>query len=205
MSEKRGENLVGPYEFPQEKVWTNDWSIWISPEISMDQWCSKFSESFSLDSYWSIKCSSLENWPQEISRIILDKVHEPWTNILFHRETLAAYQHKNAPEKLQLGKSKWGLSKWGLKVLVHNCPRLPTIVIILRRKFPLEKGTRMPQMCTIADDCAQIADSGLTHPFESPHLDFPYKFDTQNGWKNAKNLKNNPKRVRKCLSPFRAA
>ena len=29
------------------------------------------------------------------------------------------------------GKSKWGLSKWGLKVLVHNCPRLPTIVVIL--------------------------------------------------------------------------
>ena len=28
------------------------------------------------------------------------------------------------------GKSKWGLSKWGLKVLVHNCPRLPTIVIL---------------------------------------------------------------------------
>ena len=26
---------------------------------------------------------------------------------------------------------KWGLSKWGLKVLVHNCPRLPTIVVIL--------------------------------------------------------------------------
>ena len=29
------------------------------------------------------------------------------------------------------GKSKWGLSKWGLKVLVHNCPRLPAIVVIL--------------------------------------------------------------------------
>ena len=29
------------------------------------------------------------------------------------------------------GKSKWGLSKWGLKVLVHNCPQLPTIVVIL--------------------------------------------------------------------------
>ena len=50
---------IGPYEFPQEKVWTNDWSIWISPEISMDQWRSKFSESFSLDRYWSIECSSL--------------------------------------------------------------------------------------------------------------------------------------------------
>ena len=27
--------------------------------------------------------------------------------------------------------SKRGLSKWGLKVLVHNCPRLPAIVVIL--------------------------------------------------------------------------
>ena len=28
-------------------------------EICMDQWRSKFSESFSLDRYWSIECSSL--------------------------------------------------------------------------------------------------------------------------------------------------
>ena len=43
-----------------------------------------------------------------------------------------------------LGKSKWGLCKWGLKVLVHNCPQLPTIVVILRgrRKFPLERGPK---------------------------------------------------------------
>ena len=47
---------IGPYKFPQEKVWTNDWSIWISPEIRMDQWPSKFSESFSLDQHWSIEC-----------------------------------------------------------------------------------------------------------------------------------------------------
>ena len=51
---------IGPYEFPQEKVWTNDWSIWISPGKGMDQWPSKFSESFGLDRYWSIECSSLE-------------------------------------------------------------------------------------------------------------------------------------------------
>ena len=50
---------IGPYEFPQEKVRTNAWSIWISPEIGMDQWPSKFSESFSLDRYWSIECSCL--------------------------------------------------------------------------------------------------------------------------------------------------
>ena len=73
------------------------------------------------------------------------------------------------------GKSKWGLSKWGLKVLVHNCPRLPTIVVILRRKFPLERGPKRPQKCTIVDDCARIAESGLKPPFESPHLDFPEK------------------------------
>ena len=71
------------------------------------------------------------------------------------------------------GKSKWGLSKWGLKVLVHNCPRLPTIVVILRRKFSSERGPKRPQKCTIVDDCAQIAESGLKPPFESPHLDFP--------------------------------
>ena len=56
---RRTFRTIGPYEFPQEKVWTNDWSIWISPEIRMDQWRSKFSKSFSLDRYWSIECSSL--------------------------------------------------------------------------------------------------------------------------------------------------
>ena len=76
------------------------------------------------------------------------------------------------------GKSKWGLlSKWGLQVqvLVHNCPRLPTIVVILRRKFPLERGPKGPQKCTIVDECAQIAESGLKPLFESPHFDFPEK------------------------------
>ena len=68
------------------------------------------------------------------------------------------------------GKSKWGLCKWGLKVLIHNCPRLPKIVDSLRRKFPLRKATNL---CTIAHDCAQIAESGLKPPFESPNLDFP--------------------------------
>ena len=71
------------------------------------------------------------------------------------------------------GKSKWGLSKWGLNVLVRNGPQLPTIVVILRRKFPLERGPKRPQKCTSVDDCAQIAESGLKPPFESPHLDFP--------------------------------
>ena len=66
-----------------------------------------------------------------------------------------------------------GKSKWGLKVLVHNCPRLPTIVVILQQKFPLERGPKGPQKCTIVDDCVQIAESGLKPSFESPHLDFP--------------------------------
>ena len=39
-----------------------------------------------------------------------------------------------------------------LKVLVHNCPRLPTIVVILQRKFPLERGPKRPQKCTIVDN-----------------------------------------------------
>ena len=43
------------------------------------------------------------------------------------------------------GKSTWGLSKWGLKVLVHNCPRLPSIVVILWRKFLLERGLKNPE------------------------------------------------------------
>ena len=63
------------------------------------------------------------------------------------------------------GKSKGGLSKWGLKVPVHNCPRLPAIVVILRPKFPLERGPKGPQKCTIVDDCAKITDSGLKPPF----------------------------------------
>ena len=69
-----------------------------------------------------------------------------------------------------MGKSKWGLSKQGLKVLVHNCPRLPTVVVILRRKFSLERGPKWPQKYTIVDGCAQIAESGLKPPFESPIL-----------------------------------
>ena len=61
----------------------------------------------------------------------------------------------------------------GRKALVHNCPRLPTIVVILWRKFPLERGPKRPQKCTIMDDCARMAGCGRRPPFESPHLDFP--------------------------------
>ena len=44
---------------------------------------------------------------------------------------------------------------------------------MLLRKFPLERGPTRPQKSTIVEDCAQIAESDLTPPFESPHLDFP--------------------------------
>ena len=46
-------------------------------------------------------------------------------------------------------KSNWRLSKWGLKVLVHNCPRLTTIVDVLWRKLPLkgaQKGHKSAQL-----------------------------------------------------------
>ena len=65
----------------------------------------------------------------------------------------------------------WGLSRWGLKVLVHKCPRLPTIVVILRRKFPLERGPNGPQKCTIVGECAQIEVSDLKPPIREPPLD----------------------------------
>ena len=70
---RRTFRTIGPYEFPQEKVWTNDWSIWISPEIRMDQWRSKFSESFSLDRYWSIECSSLKHFLKVIWKIAFQR------------------------------------------------------------------------------------------------------------------------------------
>ena len=41
------------------KNFQDHWSIGISPGKGMDQWPSKFSESFGLDRYWSIECSSL--------------------------------------------------------------------------------------------------------------------------------------------------
>ena len=63
-------------------------------------------------------------------------------------------------------KSKWGLSKRGLKVLVHDCLRLSPFC-------DESRGPKRPQKCTIVDDCARTAESGLKPPFESPHLDFP--------------------------------
>ena len=66
-----------------------------------------------------------------------------------------------------------GLANGGLRYLCtigHDCLRLSSFC---DEKFPLERGPKRPQKCTIVDDCAQIAESGLKPPFESPHLDFP--------------------------------
>ena len=48
-----------------------------------------------------------------------------------------------------------------------TCPQLSTIAYDCRL-FPLESAPKTPQKCTIVDDCAQIAESGLKPPFESP-------------------------------------
>ena len=65
------------------------------------------------------------------------------------------------------GKFKWG--NGGLRyssTIVHDCLNLSSFC---------EKNSlyERPRKCTIAYDCAQIAESGLKPPFESPHLDFP--------------------------------
>ena len=95
-----------------------------------------------------------------------------------HRHSLEIFHRRLVSQgilavlgKSKRGLSKRGLNKRGLNVLVHDCQRLPTIVVILRRKVPLERGPQKPQKWTIVDDCAQIAESGLKPPFESPHLD----------------------------------
>ena len=66
-----------------------------------------------------------------------------------------------------------GLTNGGLRYLstiVHDCLQLSSFC---DESSALERGPKRPQNCTIVDDCAQIADSGLKPPFESPHLDFP--------------------------------
>ena len=67
-----------------------------------------------------------------------------------------------------------GALKWRLKVVVHNCTRLPTIVVILCDENSLykraQKTTRVLQLQTIVPELQRVA---LSPPFESPHLDFP--------------------------------
>ena len=71
-------------------------------------------------------------------------------------------------ENLNGGLANGGLSH--LSTIVHDCQRLSSFC---DESFPYERGPKRPQKCTIVDDCAQIAESGLKPPFESPHLDFP--------------------------------
>ena len=86
---------------------------------------------------------------------------------------IAVADYQRRQEITAISRESLGLSKWGLEVLVHNCPRLPKIAVILRRKFPLERGgPQGPQKRTIVDDCVQIAQSGPKPPFESPQFDF---------------------------------
>ena len=47
------------------------------------------------------------------------------------------------------------------RVLVLNCPPSPTVVTKIHLSFVAQKATK----CTIADDCAQAAESGLKPPF----------------------------------------
>ena len=65
-----------------------------------------------------------------------------------------------------------GLANGGLRyvsTIVHDCLRLSSFC----DESSLERGPKRPQKCAIVDDSAQIAESGLKPPFESPHLDFP--------------------------------
>ena len=71
---------------------------------------------------------------------------------------------KANPEGLNGGLANGGLRY--LSTIVHDCLQLSS--------FCDENSFyKRPRKCTIAHDCAQIAGSGLKHPFESPHLDFP--------------------------------
>ena len=50
-----------------------------------------------------------------------------------------------------------GALKWGLRVLVRSCPPLPTSVIILRRRFPLQKVSQKAQLQTIVHELQRVA------------------------------------------------
>ena len=84
-----------------------------------------------------------------------------------------------------------GALKWGLKVVVHNCTRLPTLVIIFRdEKNPFTKGPEGPQMCTIADDCARVAESGLKPHLRAPIWSFPHSVPNANPSLQCEDLSN---------------
>ena len=57
-----------------------------------------------------------------------------------------------------------------MSTIVDDCLRL---LSVYDESLPLQRGPKGPQKCTIVDDSAQIAESGLKTAFESPQLDFP--------------------------------
>ena len=61
-----------------------------------------------------------------------------------------------------------------LSTIVHDCLRLSSFC---DESSPQKGAPKRPHKCTIVDDCAQIAESGLKSPFESPHLDFPERLE----------------------------
>ena len=50
--------------------------------------------------------------------------------------------------------------------LCHYVSKIAQIVVILWRKFPLERGLKGLLKCTIVGDCAHIAESGLKPPLD---------------------------------------
>ena len=68
-----------------------------------------------------------------------------------------------------------GSLKWGLRVLVLNSPQLPTIVIILRRKFLsfCQRTQAATIMCTIAHDCGGSQKIPSKSGFLT-HLSYPF-------------------------------
>ena len=126
---RRTFRTIGPYKFPHEKVWANDWSIWISPEICMDQWCSKFSESFSLDRYWSIACSSMP-YPQ-----ILGVTNVHILNVHFALRDISSMEatERRGGKKAWKGGVRWLRPKiWqGTKCTFEKCTFCPLLRIWL--------------------------------------------------------------------------
>ena len=72
----------------------------------MDQWRSKFSESFSLDRYWSIECSSLLNLPKRKERVVTalekekDRVQKAGDHPMIRSVKILAENFAQAPEAL---------------------------------------------------------------------------------------------------------
>ena len=138
---------IGPYEFPQEKVWTNDWSsIQISPKFVWTNHCSKFSESFSLDRYGSIEGSSL-------------------SFALFGSQTKGR-ERKGPPEIIQ----KFRLRRWPISsadFLRLLCKEQSTILAFLGRRllgqYPAAPSSPDPfallLICVHAQDFARLFDS----------------------------------------------